>query len=184
MNSNTKNISRRKFINLSSMTGAAFTIGFYFPAAAKGAASILTANGADVIGVVLTSWISIDKTGLVTLVNHRSEMGQGSFQSVPQIIAEELEVDLDKVNIVFATGDQNKYGSQITGGSATVRGSYKALLLTGATAREMLITAAANKWAVNKSDCYAKSGEVIHRPSGKKLGYGDFNLEASSASSP
>ena len=88
MNSNTKNISRRKFISLSSMTGAAFTIGFYFPAAAKGAASILTGKGAAHMGVELTSWISIDKTGLITLVNHRSEMGQGSFQSVPQIISE------------------------------------------------------------------------------------------------
>ena len=136
------------------------------------------------MGIELTSWISIDKTGLITLVNHRSEMGQGSFQSVPQIIAEELEVDLDKVNIVFATGDQSKYGSQITGGSSTVRGSYKALLLTGATAREMLVTAAANKWAVNKNDCYAKAGEVIHRPTGKKIGYGDLAEEASKLKPP
>ncbi len=184
MNSNTKNISRRKFISLSSMTGAAFTIGFYFPASAKGTASILTGKGAEQMGIELTSWISIDKTGLITLVNHRSEMGQGSFQSVPQIIAEELEVDLDKVNIVFATGDQSKYGSQITGGSSTVRGSYKALLLTGATAREMLVTAAANKWAVNKNDCYAKAGEVIHRPTGKKIGYGDLAEEASKLKPP
>ena len=136
------------------------------------------------MGIELTSWISIDKTGLITLVNHRSEMGQGSFQSVPQIIAEELEVDLDKVNIVFATGDQSRYGSQITGGSSTVRGSYKALLLTGATAREMLVTAAANKWAVNKNDCYAKAGEVFHRPTGKKIGYGDLAEEASKLKPP
>ena len=166
------------------MTGAAFTIGFYFPAAAKGVATILTGKGAENMGVELSSWISIDKTGLVTLVNHRSEMGQGSFQSVPQIIAEELEVDLDKVNIVFATGNQSKYGSQITGGSSTVRGSYKALLLTGATAREMLISAAAKKWAVDKSDCYAKTGEVIHRPSGKKIGYGELAEEASKLKPP
>lgn len=184
MKSNTKYISRRKFISLSSMTGAAFTVGFYFPASAKGTASILTGKGAETMGIELTSWISIDKTGLITLVNHRSEMGQGSFQSVPQIIAEELEVDLDKVNIVFATGDQSKYGSQITGGSSTVRGSYKALLLTGATAREMLLTAAANKWAVNKNDCYAKAGEVIHRPTGKKIGYGDLAEEASKLKPP
>ena len=166
------------------MTGAAFTIGFYFPAAAKGTASILTGKEAEQMGIELTSWISIDKTGLITLVNHRSEMGQGSFQSVPQIIAEELEVDLDKVNIVFATGDQSRYGSQITGGSSTVRGSYKALLLTGATAREMLVTAAANKWAVNKNDCYAKAGEVFHRPTGKKIGYGDLAEEASKLKPP
>ena len=76
-------------------------------------------------------------------MNHRSEMGQGSFQVVPQMIAEELEVDLDKVQILFAPGSQDKYGSQITGGSSTVRSSYLHLMRVGASAREMLIQAAA-----------------------------------------
>ena len=92
----------------------------------------------------------------MTIFNHRSEMGQGSFQAVPQMVAEELEVALDKVNIAFAPGHQSKFGSQITGGSSTVRGAYKTLLRTGATAREMLIEAAAKKWNVSKNDCYAR----------------------------
>lgn len=160
------------------MSGAAFTIGCYFPAAGKGLGKILLGPDADEKGIELTAWISINKSGVVTLMNHRSEMGQGSFQSVAQIIAEELEIDLNKAKIVFAPGNQSKYGSQITGGSSTVRGSYKALLRTGATAREMLITAAAKKWKLAETECYAENGTVIHRNSGNKAGYGELVEEA------
>src|SRR5688500_19107268 len=89
-------------------------------------------------GVELNAWISIDTSGKVTINNHRAEMGQGAFQAVPQIIAEELEVDLNHVNIVFAEGNSAKYGSQGTGGSTTVRGSYKKLLTLTASSRDML----------------------------------------------
>ena len=177
-------INRRRFLKLTGFTGAALTIGYYLPALANDSESIMTAETADNLGIELTSWISIDKTGKVTLLNHRSEMGQGSFQAVPQIIAEELEVDLNQVSIAFATGDQHKYGSQITGGSSTVRGSYKMLLRTGATARDMLIEAAAKKWNVPKEECYASKGEVIHRPSNKKFGYGELVEEAAKLTPP
>jgi isoquinoline 1-oxidoreductase beta subunit len=73
----------------------------------------------------------------------------------------------------------SKFGSQVTGGSSTVRGSYKTLLQTGATAREMLIEAAAKKWNVSKNDCYAENGFVIHKPTGKKFGYGELVEDAS-----
>jgi isoquinoline 1-oxidoreductase beta subunit len=179
-----KNLSRRNFIRLSSMTGAALTIGFAAPSWAKETFEIFTAQKAGELGIELTAWVSIDKTGKVTILNHRSEMGQGSFQVVPQMIAEELEVSLDDVQIAFAPGSQTKYGSQITGGSSTVRGAYKTLLRTGATAREMLIEAAAAKWGVNKTECYAENGFVIHRPSGKKVGYGDVAEDASKLTPP
>ena len=111
-------------------------------------------------------------------------MGQGSWQSVPQIIAEELEVDLNKVNIIFAQGNNAKYGSQITGGSSTVRGSYTKLLKLSATAREMLVEAAAKKWNVSKTECYALDGQVIHKTSGKKFHYGELVQEASTLEPP
>jgi isoquinoline 1-oxidoreductase subunit beta len=177
-----KNLSRRNFIRISSITGAALTIGYAMPAFGNEVAEIFTAQKASEQGIELTAWISIDKTGKVTILNHRSEMGQGSFQSVPQMIAEELEVSLDNVKIAFAQGSQTKYGSQLTGGSSTVRGAYKTLLRTGATAREMLIEAAAKKWSVNKNECYAENGFVIHKPSGKKIGYGELVEEASKLS--
>jgi isoquinoline 1-oxidoreductase beta subunit len=123
MESISKNLSRRNFIKLSGMTGAALSLGLYLPANAK-ETEVIKLGNVDNLGIDLNAWISIDTSGKVTIINHRSEMGQGSWQSVPQIIAEELEVDLNKVNIVFAQGNNAKYGSQITGGSSTVRGSY------------------------------------------------------------
>jgi len=184
MQTTDKNLSRRNFIRISGMTGAALTIGYAMPGLANEAAEILTAQKAVEQGIELTAWISIDKTGKVSILNHRSEMGQGSFQTVPQMIAEELEVSLDNVNIAFAQGHPSKFGSQVTGGSSTVRGAYKTLLQTGATAREMLIEAASKKWSVSKNDCYAENGFVIHKPTGKKIGYGELVEDASKLTPP
>lgn len=182
MKTTQQHISRRNFIKVTGMTGAALTLGFYLPATGK-EANVVKVETAENLGIELNAWISIDTAGKVTIINHRSEMGQGSFQSVPQIIAEELEVDLDRVNIVFAQGSQTKYGSQVTGGSSTIRGSYKRLLKLSATAREMLVEAAAKKWGVSKSDCFAEKGQVIHRPTERKLGYGAL-VEAASKQEP
>jgi isoquinoline 1-oxidoreductase subunit beta len=179
----TKNITRRDFIKVSSLTGAALTLGIYLPSNAK-EAEIVKINAAEKSGIDLNAWISIDTSGKVTIINHRSEMGQGSWQAVPQIIAEELEVDLNKVNIVFAEGNNAKYGSQITGGSSTVRGSYTKLLKLSATAREMLLEAAAKKWNISKSDCYAEDGHVIQKSTGKKFHYGELVEDASKLETP
>lgn len=178
-----KNISRRNFIKLSGMTSVGLTVGYYMPALGK-ESELMKLETAESLGIELNAWISIDTSGKVTIVNHRAEMGQGSFQSVPQIIAEELEVDINQVNIVFGKGNQKLYGSQVTGGSSTVRGSYKKLLRLSASAREMLIEAAAKKWGVNSSDCVAENGFVIHKSSGKKLGYGELVQDASKLEPP
>ncbi len=183
MKTTPKNLSRRNFIKISGMSGAVLALGYYMPAAG-GEVQIINKNTAETFGIELNAWISIDTSGQVTIINHRAEMGQGSYQAVPQIIAEELEVDLNKVNIIFGTGNSSKYGSQITGGSSTVRGSYEKLLKLSASAREMLIQAAAKKWAVDSKECYAENGEVIHRPTGKKFGYGDLVAEASNLEAP
>jgi isoquinoline 1-oxidoreductase beta subunit len=179
----TNALSRRNFLRVSSLAGTALCLGFYFPANAK-KGELISASATDMPGFEFNAWIRIDTSGKVTLTDHRAEMGQGSFQSVPQIIAEELEVDLKDINVVFAQGDPVKYGSQITGGSSTIRGSYKNLLKLSATAREMLITAAANKWNVPPGECYAGSGQVIHKPSGKKFHYGELVSAASKLTPP
>lgn len=183
METATKNLSRRNFIRLTGLSGAALTLGIYLPASAK-EAEVIKAAAAETLGIELNAWISIDTSGKVTIINHRAEMGQGSFQSVPQIIAEELEVNLDDVNIVFGVGNSKKYGSQITGGSSTIRGSYQRLLKLSASAREMLVEAASKKWNVNQADCYAENGFVIHRPSGRKFGYGDLVTDAAKLEPP
>lgn len=159
------------------------SLGFYLPADASNP-SVVKTTDAEEHGVELNAWVYIDTLGKVTMFSHRAEMGQGVYQSIPQILAEELEVNLDEVNIVFAKGNNKKYGNQITGGSSTVRGSYKNLLKLGATAREMLLEAAAKQWKVPQSECYAEAGQAIHRPSGKKLHYGQLVVEASKLSVP
>ena len=184
----TANTSRRQFLKNTGIAGIALTLGIRFPAFAAdaqvGLPDIVSVGGTLPEGIVLMTWISIEKSGKVTLYNHRSEMGQGSFQAVPQMIAEELEVDLDQVNIVFAPGSQTKYGSQITGGSSTVRGSYRNLLRISACARDMLLQTAAKKWGVPVSECYAEKGQVFHRPTGKKFSYGDLVEEAAKLDPP
>ncbi len=178
-----KQISRRNFLRVSGMTGTALFLGFYLPASGKEGKVIAGADAKE-LGIEMNSWIHIDTSGKVTIVDHRAEMGQGSFQSVPQIVAEELEVDLKDVNVIFAQGNQAKYGSQITGGSSTIRGSYKNLLNLSASAREMLIAAAATKWKVPAIECYAQSGQVFHKPSGKKFHYGELVVAASKLQAP
>lgn len=183
MNTTSKNLSRRDFIKISGMSGAVLALGFSNSAEGKEPA-IVNAAADSPGGFELNAWIRIDTDGKVTIINHRAEMGQGAYQAVPQIIAEELEVDLNNVNIIFGEGNSIKYGSQVTGGSTTVRGTYKKLLQLSATARHMLIDVAAKRWHVQAAECYAENGFAVHKPSGKKLGYGELVAEASKMEPP
>ncbi len=183
MSNRNKNVSRRNFLRLSGLTGMALTVGYYLPAAANSKAVIMNLMDSEPAGIPLTAWITIGKDGKVTIFNHRSEMGQGSWQSVPQVIAEELEVDLNDILIQFAPGNPEKYGNQITGGSSTVRGAFTELLKTGASAREMLIEAASKTWNVPATECYAQKGIIYHKGSGRKANYGEL-VEAASKLQP
>ena len=183
MNNIENNITRRKFVKLTGLLGAALAVGYYIPALGS-EPLLINAEEASHLGIDLNAWISIDSAGKVTIINHRSEMGQGSFQSVPQIIAEELEVNLNDINILFAPGNHKKYGDQTTGGSSTIRGSYKMLLSLGAAARMMLIQSAATKWGVTTNECFAENGHVLHRSSQRKFNYGTLVLDASKLDAP
>jgi len=184
-NTDIKSISRRKFLKTGGLTGTALFLGFYFPATAK-AGTIITGSALNNVEfeIEMNAWILIDTSGKVTLVDHRAEMGQGSFQSVPQIISEELEVELSNINVIFGKGNKKKYGSQITGGSSTIRGSYINLLTLGASARVLLIQAAAAKWNVPVSECYAKNGHVFHKPTDRNFNYGELVVDASKLEAP
>ncbi|GAB3928421.1 xanthine dehydrogenase family protein molybdopterin-binding subunit [Larkinella terrae] len=165
-------LSRRDFVRSASLSGLTLMLGVSVPGLGKSTSEIINISSADDQGTELIPWISISQSGQVTLLNHRSEMGQGTFQAIPQILAEELEVNLDQVVVLSAPANQRKYGPQPTEGSFSVRGWYKQLLQVGATARQMLIEAAGNQWNVPVSECLADNGQVIHRPTGRKLGYG------------
>lgn len=130
-------------------------------------------------GFTPNAFIRIDRAGIVTLTMHKVEMGQGTFTSMPMLLAEELGVDLANVKLQQAPADNSKYadpllGGQITGGSTSVRGAWRPLRQAGATVRTMLVTAAANQWKVDPATCVAANGVVTHKASGRSVGYGDL----------
>src|SRR5437773_12479198 len=116
-------------------------------------------------------YLAIDTDGTAYIIAHRSEMGSGSRTALPRIVADELDADWFRVKLVQATGDE-KYGDQDTDGSHSVRGSFGAMREAGATARLMLVRAAAKQWGVPEAECSTDLHEVVHKKSGKKLGYG------------
>jgi isoquinoline 1-oxidoreductase beta subunit len=122
-------------------------------------------------------FIRIDKDGRVTIVVPQVEMGQGTFTSCPMLVAEELEVDLSQVQAEQAPPNEALYrneifGFQATGGSTSIRAFYLPLRQAGATARQMLIAAAAATWNVDPDSCRAEKGRVIYVPTGQRLDYG------------
>jgi isoquinoline 1-oxidoreductase subunit beta len=116
-------------------------------------------------------YLAIDTDGTAYIIAHRSEMGSGSRTALPRIVADELDADWARVKLVQATGDA-KYGDQDTDGSHSVRSFFDAMREAGATARLMLVRAAAKEWNVPESECATAIHEVVHKKSGKKLGYG------------
>src|SRR2546423_12345722 len=118
-------------------------------------------------------YVSIDETGLVTIVAHRSEMGTGIKTGLPMVLADELEADWNRVKIVQADADI-KYGDQNTDGSRSMRQFYQPLREAGAVARQLLEEAAARVWEVDPSTCHAQNHAVVHEPTGRRLGFGEL----------
>jgi isoquinoline 1-oxidoreductase subunit beta len=127
---------------------------------------------------VPNAFIRIAPSGRITLTMPYVEMGQGTYTAIPMLIAEELEVELGQVVLEHAPPDEKRYGNallggvQATGGSTTIRAVWQPLRQAGATARTMLVTAAARRWNVDAASCRAEKGAVIHAASRRKLGYG------------
>lgn len=164
-------MKRRDFLRISGLSGAAFVIGI--SCGPDKQRTIAANRGPASPAFNLTPYIIIEKSGKITLMNPKPDMGQGTYQSVPSLIAEELEVPLDGVTIL-QTGGEKQFGMQVSGGSFSVRGNYQDLRKVGASAKAMLIAAAAASWKVPVGECYAENAAVLHRPSGKSLGYGEL----------
>jgi isoquinoline 1-oxidoreductase subunit beta len=128
-------------------------------------------------------YLAIDTDGTAYIVAHRSEMGNGVRTSLPRIVADELDADWARVQVVQAIGAE-KYGDQDTDGSHSVVSFFVPLREAGATARLMLVRAAAKQWGVPESQCSTELHQVIHRASGKKLGYGELASAASALEVP
>ncbi len=118
--------------------------------------------------------VRLDDTGTVTVVCHRSEMGQGIRTTMAMVIADELEADWKRVVVEQAPGDEKTYGSQNTDGSTSIRNFLTQYRETGATVRLLLEAAAAQQWNVPMAEVEARMHEVLHRPTGRKIGYGQL----------
>ena len=171
--------SRRQFLKAVPLTGLVLYVGV---AGIGHAADEPQKYGGDAMPNGLQdspkTFVSIAPNGLVSIVVHRSEMGQGVRTSLPKIVADELEADWKRVRVVQAPGDEAKYGNQDTDGSRSTRQWFDPLRRCGASARTMLEQAAANKWGVPLDQVQAKNHEVIHKASGRRLGYGALALAA------
>ena len=130
------------------------------------------------------AFVSIAPDGTVTIVCHRSEMGQGIRTGMPLVVADEMEADWARVKVAQATGDEAKYGNQDTDGSRSTRHFFMPMRQVGAAARMMLEAAAAKRWGVDASDVEAKNHEIIQKSTGKKLGYGELAVDASTMGVP
>ncbi len=169
-------VSRRDFVRISSIAGGGIMVGFNMIGGPASAA-------ADVV-FEPNAYVSINTKGVVTLMSPNPEIGQGVKTALPMILAEELEVKWDDVEVEMAPLNQQKYGQQIAGGSGAVRGRYMPIRTAGATAKQMLITAAAQQWSVPVEECYAENAAVIHRPTKKKLSYGELAAKAATLPVP
>lgn len=177
MNTQQHTVSRRDFIRISAFAGGELVLGF------KLFSSCGPQQEAGVI-YELNAFVKIDTNGEVTLMNPNPEIGQGVKTALPMLVAEELDVDWQDVKVEQAGLDTGKYRRQIAGGSGSVRDSWESFRKAGATARQMLINAAAATWDVAPGDCTTEKGQVIHHDSGRKLGYGELVERAATLEVP
>jgi isoquinoline 1-oxidoreductase beta subunit len=180
-----ENVSRRGFLKGVIATGGLVIAAELVPTRFALAAY---ATGADKMPHGVRSdphlFISIAPDGTVTIVAIRSEMGTGSRTSLPMIVADELDADWSRVRVAQAPGDEEKYGNQDTDGSRSLRHHIQPMRQCGAAARQMLETAAAKRWGVDPGEVTAQNHEVVHRASGRKLGYGELAADASALPTP
>lgn len=171
-------LSRRHFLIGASLTGAGLVIGLQ-PSPSSAAAEAFEPN----------AFIRIPAEGKVVFVMPSVEMGQGIYTSVAMLLAEELEVSLDQVELEHAPADPTRYanpllGDQITGGSIAIRAVYEPMRKAGAAARIMLVNAAARGWGVAPETCSAEAGHVVHATSGRRAAYGSLIPAAAAEAVP
>jgi isoquinoline 1-oxidoreductase beta subunit len=172
----TPKTSRRNFLKATGL----LAIGFSLPGSA---ASLIEKIDPAAVELELTPFILITKEGKITIFNTSPDMGQGTWQAVPMLLAEELEVKLENVEIRQTYGAK-KHKMQFSGGSSSIRMQWEPLRKAGAAAREMLIKAAAQKWKIAEADCYAENGKIINKTTKQALPYGELVEEASKLEVP
>lgn len=182
MHNDLPKMPRRAFLVAGAAAGGGLLLGVSLGIASAPAAAATQAFAPN-------AFVLLGADGIVTITMPYIEMGQGTYTSVPMLVAEELEVGLDQVRVRHAGADDKLYGNpmlglQITGGSTSMRAAWLPMRQAGAAARTMLVQAAANQWKASPADCQARSGEVVHRPSGRRLKYGALAAQAAALPVP
>ena len=167
-------VSRRTLLKGGLVVGTGLVVGFRLSYTDRAA---LLAQGTGVFAP--NQWLRIDRDGVVTIINSVPEMGQGSMTTMPMIVADELDADWDKIRVESAPADPSRYANPVTrqqsyGGSRGVRDHLEPWRKAGAAARQMLREAAAKEWGVPLDEVTTEPGVVIHRATGRRLGYGQL----------
>jgi isoquinoline 1-oxidoreductase beta subunit len=190
MNTKRLQLSRRDFLKLAGTTSAGLVLAVYLDACVPATPEIALVTPTDSIPTPLPSsgwepniYLKLDKEGILTVIAFRSEMGQGIRTALAMLVADEMDVDWENVRIEQALAD-SKYGSQLTGGSQSISSYYDVVRSAGATARQMLVEAAAQVWDVEAGDCRTEAGHVLHPDGGQKIAYGDLVEAAASLDVP
>ena len=174
-------VTRRAFLETAGAAGAGLVISFYLP-------SGLRFRSPTAGPFAPNAWLRIGEDESVLVIVDRSEMGQGVTTALPMLLAEELEADWSRIRIEFAPADKAytnpMFGMQGTGGSTSVRAAYTPLRKAGAAARELLVAAAAQTWGVEKAECGAERGAVVHARSKRRLTYGKLVTKAATLGAP
>lgn len=171
--------NRRDFLRLAAAAGGGLLLGFNWAdseAATSAVVDAATLHNATTTG--FNSYLSIDAQGIITILSPNPEVGQGIKTAFPIIVAEELDADWTKVVVEQAPLDTKKFERQVAGGSGSIPHSWQRLRKAGATARQMLVEAAAKRWTVTAADCTTDRGFVVHTASNRKLSYGELATEA------
>ena len=178
------NIGRREFLKTGTLIGGGLILGFYLPLRESLSGASTPTGGS----FMPNAFIRIGTDDIVTIIVNKSEMGQGVYTSLPMLVAEELDVDWSKIRFEAAPVDpaynHTQWGVQGTGGSTSVWSEWERLRKAGATARAMLVKAAADIWKVNPASCRAEKGFVIHNPTQRKMSYGRLVERASQMEPP
>jgi len=176
-------ITRRHFVVASASAAGGLAISVAFPGLADAASIGAQAWGPESTPNEVNAFLAIDPDGSILIRSPHQEMGQGAITALPMIVAEELECDWSKVKVEYASParnlrEKNVYGEMTTVGSRGVRTSWQMLLQAGASARERLIAAAAQRWNVSPSDCEAANSKITHKATGRSFDYGALAADA------
>src|SRR4051812_32028714 len=169
----TLTFNRRTFLRTGATAAGGLIVGFRLPLRAQTAAP-----------VKLNAWVHVGTDDAVTLFIHKAEMGQGTVTSLSMLLAEELECDWKKIRTEFPGINREYGGNQGVVGSQSIRSSYEPLRRAGATAREMLVDAAAQRWGVDRSQCRATLGAIVNTATNARLTFGALAEAASKVPPP